>query len=203
MSTTDPNDLIMGGGTKSATFKAIGAVVRGEILQQRVTQMRNYKTKELEYWPDGQAKEQVVYTLQTDERDPADHDDDGRRNLFIDTKNKKEAMRSAAIAAGVTRIDNGGYIAMQYTGDDPNGQNPENLPKLYYAEYRPPAPGSSVLGIPAPQPPPPAAAPPPAPAPSLLAPPAPVAPAPPAPAPGSLLPPAGGVPVSPGSLIPS
>jgi hypothetical protein len=202
MSTTDPNDLIMGGGTKAAAFLTVGTVVRGEILRQRVTQMRKFKTNELRFWPDGQPMEQVIYTLQTDERDPTNEDDDGQRDLFIDTKNKKEAMRAAAVAAGVTRIEVGGYVAMQYTGNDPNGQNPDNLPKLYYAEYRPPAAGAGVVNAPAPLAPPAAAvAPPPAPAPapSLLAPPAPA----PATTAASLLPPAVTATVAPGSLLPS
>lgn len=140
----DGNELLMSGGIKSAGFQILGDTVVGTIIDQpKQVQMTKYKSDELDYWPSGDPKMQIVVTIQTDERDPADPTDDGRRRLFI-TPRMMKPTREAVLRAGVKGLAIGGRLAERWVSG--SGEGAGNA-REFAAEYAPPVvdPGS-LLG---------------------------------------------------------
>ena len=64
----------VGGGGNSAKLKDKGDTVEGKILRVKKTQQTNFKTKEPEFYKDGNPKTQFVVTLDTE---------DGEQDIFI------------------------------------------------------------------------------------------------------------------------
>jgi hypothetical protein len=147
MSTTpDPNTFLLGGGGKSATFPQIGATVTGKITQTpEVKQKTKMGSGDLEFWDNGDPKLQLVVTLQTDLRDPADDDDDGIRKLYVAGSKKPESKSMhAAVAAAVQNakasgLEIGGTLTVRYISDGKSNTPGFNPPKQYDAHYVPAA----------------------------------------------------------------
>lgn len=130
--------LMGGGGPKSAfnKFDAPGSVKGGDVIEWRYTQQTDMKTGDPKFWRDGNKAMQLEVTIQTDARDPAIENDDGRRRLFVKGEMTK-AVRAAVQAAGKEMIEQGGKLFVQYTGDaDPAGPGLDGA-KLYAAHYTP------------------------------------------------------------------
>jgi hypothetical protein len=163
----DVNDFLMGGGgPPGAKFDQVGRTWKGPILAATTSQQTTING-EPKVWKDGHPMMQAVITIQTDEHDPAVADDDGRRRLFVKGA-MQQAVRDAVKAAGQKSIEIGGFLAVQYTGDGESQGPGFSPPKLYRAQYRPPAVGVDDMLAPeplAPAPPVSAPVPPPAPVP--------------------------------------
>lgn len=139
-------DLLKGGG-KSAKFTEIGDTVKGAVVSAESRQQTDYTSGEPLTWDDGKPRMQLVITLATDQRDPDDPTDDGHRNLYCKGK-LLDAVRNAINASG-SKLDEGGTLAVQYTGDGEPSNPRHNPPKMYAAEYVPPskvAGAASLLG---------------------------------------------------------
>jgi hypothetical protein len=132
----------MGGGTKSARFEAIGDKVAGEIIDVQTKQQTDLDGRP-KTWDDGNPMWQVVVTLATSERE--DGDDDGHRNVYLKGSNKyastSKAVADAVRAAGAQKLEVGGTLALQYSGDGERTKAGFNAPKLYKASYRRPVTG--------------------------------------------------------------
>lgn len=140
------NDLLMGGGIKSIGWKdnPIGHTVVGTITDTpKVEQMKKFQSTELDYWPSGDPKMQIVVTIQTDLRDPADPQDDGKRRLHIPPR-IMTPVREAVQKAGARGLEIGGRIAVRRIG----GTGATGDPFTFAAEYAAPAvdPGSLLSG---------------------------------------------------------
>lgn len=138
----DANELLMSGGIKSIGWKdnPIGHTVIGTIVDQpKAEQMKKYESEELDFWPSGDPKMQILVTIQTDLRDPADTTDDGKRRLHIPPRMMKP-VREAVQRASAPGLAIGGRIAVRRTG----GTGATGSPFEFAAEYAPPAldPGS-------------------------------------------------------------
>lgn len=72
--------------------------------------------------------------------DPDDANDDGRRTLYAGGKMLK-AIRDA-LQVAKAQLEEGGTLAVQYTGDGTATRPGANPPKLYVAQYQPPAPST-------------------------------------------------------------
>jgi hypothetical protein len=145
---TSGNDILMGSGAPTAKFPTVGTTVTGTVLREpEARQAKEYRTGVLETWKDGSPKMIVVVQLATSERDPAIPSDDGTRALYIEGKHLTDAVRKAVRAAGANGIHTGGTLTVQYIADGPaeSGLNP---PKLYAAQYTPPAVSWSGVGAP-------------------------------------------------------
>lgn len=130
--------FLAGGGPASAKFPNVGDAVEGTIkTEPTVEQQRDIETGELLTWQDGNPRQQLVITIQTDQRDPGDEDDDGVRRLFV-KGNMRKALQEAVIKAGRKQLDIGGKIAVAYTGDGEKKNKAYSAPKLYKAVYVPP-----------------------------------------------------------------
>lgn len=143
------NDLLMNGGSgiKSAKFVNLMDVVRGTITDDpKVTQCMVFDaagkpTSEKQFWPSGDPMMQIVVTIQTDERDPADDDDNGKRLLHI-TPRLQPAVRDAVKAAGAKGLAVGGRLAVQWNAGSGQGQGNA---RQYAAAYEPPQVGADLL----------------------------------------------------------
>ncbi|MEU4367531.1 hypothetical protein [Micromonospora chersina] len=142
----DANDLLMGGGIKSVNWKKnpIGYTVIGTITETpKVEQMTKFESTELDFWPSGDPKMQIVVTLQTDERDPANEHDDGKRRLHIPPR-MMACVREAIQRVGAKGLEIGGRLAVRRIG----GTGQTGDPFTFAAEYGAPAvdPGGLLGG---------------------------------------------------------
>lgn len=140
------HDLLAPSG-KTAKFETVGTLHKGVVVAREQRQQRDMDGKP-KYWDDGGAMMEVVLTIQTDERDDAG--DDGIRKLYVRGQMLK-AVKAAVSAAQAPTVDIGGTIAIKYDSDGEASKPGFTPPKLYSAQYRPPAvtPGSTdLLGTP-------------------------------------------------------
>lgn len=136
---TDANDILMGSGAPAAKFEQIGATVTGTVIREpEARQQTDFRTGTPETWKDGSPKMQVVVQLKTELRDPASPSDDGTRVVYIKGKHLTDAIRQAVRASGANGLHTGGTLTVQYVGDG-KAENGLNAPKLYAAQYQPPA----------------------------------------------------------------
>ena len=130
------NDLLTA-GAPTAKFDVVGKVVRGRVEAATVADQTDIKTGTVKTWQDGSARKQLVITILTEERDPTNSEDDGRRRLFAKS-NMFTAIREAVKKTG-GQLQVGGKLAVQYTGDGEQKEVGLNAPKLFKAQYEPPA----------------------------------------------------------------
>jgi hypothetical protein len=130
--TEGANELLMGGGGKTAKFPDIGDKVMGTVLAAEPGQQTDIDGKPL-FWDDGKPRMQVVVSLQTDDRE--DDDDDGVRKLYVKGQMLKAVQEVVRPHKGLSV---GGKLAVQYTGDGEQKTRGYNPPKLYKAQYEPP-----------------------------------------------------------------
>lgn len=138
----DPNDFLMGGGTKSTSFDGVAPITwAGTVMDPpNLIQKRHFDTSEPLTWPDGRPKMLMQVNIQTDVRDPADPEDTGVRALYLEFK-KLHAVRDAVKTAGAVGVEPGGFLSLTWThGGDRQPGGKGFTPKEYKAEYRPPNP---------------------------------------------------------------
>lgn len=145
----DANSILMGGGSPALKFDQLGTIASGTVVAEPTSsQQTDFRTKVPETWPDGAPKMQVLVQLSTTLRDPQKPEDDGTRTLYIKGKELTNAVRAAVRASGANGIHTGGRLTVQYVADGP-AQQGLNAPKLYVAQYEPPA--VSFAGVATPQ----------------------------------------------------
>ncbi|MFI8597721.1 hypothetical protein ACIGDM_10445 [Rothia koreensis] len=135
----------------SCKFEAAGDTHLGEIVEiSERLQATKYGTTDPSFWPSGDPMMQVKITLQTDERDPEDPTDDGKRGLWVLESGKQGgllwAIREAVKKSGADDLREGGRLQVTFTGTDPESKNPQNPRKLYQAVYQGPAAGGGMFG---------------------------------------------------------
>lgn len=133
------DDFLMGGGVTSAKFPTIGTTVTGRITERpTVEQQKDYTTGEAKFWDDGSPQMQLVVTLATAERDPANPDDDGARRVYVKGQ-MKTAVAQAVRTAGARGLEVGGVLTVTYARDGV-AKNPRySPPKNFDASYTPAA----------------------------------------------------------------
>lgn len=139
----NPDDFMDGAAVHSASFKGMPPITHaGEIVEPpELVQQRDYDSNEPLAWPDGRPKMMLKVVIQTDQRDPQDPDDDGKRGIYLRYK-MKDAVQEAIKKAGQKGAPKmGGWLSLTYYADDVAAKRGRNEPpKLYRAEYRPPDP---------------------------------------------------------------
>lgn len=133
----DGMDLLLG-GSPAVKFPEVGTVVRGKVLGQKKQQSKDMATGELKVWDDGTPVWEIVFTLATDDRDPAIEDDDGNRRLFARGQMLK-AIGQALREAKWSRSLVGGTLAVKYQKDGEATRRGFSPPKVYAAKFEPPA----------------------------------------------------------------
>ncbi|MEV8045911.1 hypothetical protein AB0P02_19000 [Streptomyces griseoluteus] len=144
----DANSFLMGGGgAPTAKFPSIGTVVGGRITEPpKVEQQRDIQTGEMKTWNNGDPMMQLVVTVQTDDRDPAIEDDDGKRRIFVKGQ-MKNAVADAVRITGAKGLEVGGILRVRYSHDGEKKKVGFNAPKQYDAHYTPAA--QAEFGAPA------------------------------------------------------
>lgn len=132
----DPNEFLMGGGVKSAAFPTIGATVTGCIVRTpEVRQQTDANDNSPKFFPNGDPMMQLIVQLATDQRDPANPEDDGTRALYIKS-NMLSVVRDAVRKSGAKGLETGGVLTVAYVGDGEK-KGKLNAPKFYAANYSP------------------------------------------------------------------
>lgn len=132
----DANELLMSAGVPSAKFPEIGATVSGRIIKKPVVQqMRDFETNEPLTYEDGNPKQQIVITLETNLSE--DDDDDGVRNLYAKAQ-MQAAIRAAVRKSGARGLEVGGQLTVTYHADRPSQNRRMKPTKLFKAAYIPP-----------------------------------------------------------------
>lgn len=137
---------LMGGGGTSASFDNVGDGVAGFLIEEpgEAQQTTFGQNPEPKFYRNGQPAMMTVLKLQTEER--TDPQDDGVRVLCVaDLSERQKAVANAIRSAGAKDIEVGGWLSVQYTGDGVPQQKGNRPPKLYAAQYVPPAPKQSGL----------------------------------------------------------
>ncbi len=132
----DALDYLMSAGVPSAKFPEVGTVVKGRIRAYEKTQQRNIDG-DLKVWDDGSPMWQIVFTVETDERDAEVEHDDGTRKIYAKA-GMLTAIREAVRAAGHQGDLVGGTLAVKYVKDGPIKQRGYNPPKEYAASFTAP-----------------------------------------------------------------
>ena len=131
-------DDFLSGGTPSAKFTSIGDVHQGIITHFEVGQQRDIKTGAPKTWPDGKPCEQLIVTIQTNERSTEIDDDSGERRLYVNRPGGMYTALTSAIKASKAKFAVGGTLAFKYIGNGVPTQKGYNAPKQYAAKYAPP-----------------------------------------------------------------
>lgn len=93
------DDLLTGGGAKSAKFDQPGQSITGTITDVTVRQATEFGTGKPLTWDDGNPREQIVVSIQTNQQD--DPDDDGVRAVYVKGWGQPlKAFRAASQATG-------------------------------------------------------------------------------------------------------
>ncbi|WP_018254002.1 hypothetical protein [Salinispora mooreana] len=139
------NELLMGGGVKSAAFPTVGTCVSGRVVREPEARQQTTPEGVAKTFDNGDPMMQIIVQVHTDERDPQDADDDGVRALYI-KGNMLSAVRDAVRKSGAKGIEVGATLTVTYTGDGEKKRAAWSAPKLYSATYTaPPAPASNIL----------------------------------------------------------
>ena len=150
------NDLLGGGkSVKSASFKGQFPIRwEGELLDCVENLAYEYDPSKpgnkgaQKFWPDGNPVKYLWLTVQTQVRE--DQDDDGRRVIVLDSKNKADAVKAAVAESGADFAKGGRLVIEWYGNDTANAKNPDNPPKLYRALWTGPTFNSALAGPPTP-----------------------------------------------------
>jgi hypothetical protein len=136
-----------GGGAPSWNFEAPGVRKVARITkppqskQEREYDPRNPGGGKPKFFPSGDPIMGVTVEVQTDERDPQDYEDDGKRTFYIEGKRLKEAVREAVRAAGASGLEVGGTLDVTLTHyDEPNDRKSGRNWQITYT-----LPGNNVL----------------------------------------------------------
>lgn len=143
---TNLADLLASTGGKTAKFTSIGDSITGTVVTAEVRQRTNLDTGKPATWDNGDPQMQIVITLATDERDPADPDDDGHRNVYIKAWGQQmKALREALRVSGATDILPGGTFTATYSADGEKPKPHMSAPKLFQYVYTAPSSTAALL----------------------------------------------------------
>lgn len=135
---TDEDKFLMGGDKiPSASFLRKGDSHEGTILELKMRQQTDAKTREPKTFKDGSPMMALVAVLQTEEIDDEIEDDDGRRQVWIKFK-MRDAVRDACKEAEVDGLRVGGYLVLTLTKQDKPAKVGLSGIKHYEATYTPP-----------------------------------------------------------------
>ena len=126
---------LLGGAAAGVKFESPGDMVEGIVISWLVKPVTKMGTGEIDTFPSGDPKYQIIVTLQTTLRN--DIDDDGKRTVYIKS-HMMSAFKTALAATGADDLEKGAWTRIIYTGlgEAQRGLNP---PKMFTAEYKRPS----------------------------------------------------------------
>jgi hypothetical protein len=123
----------------AVSFKRVGDSVTGTISGKYTErQATEFGTSKLKFYSDGREWMMAVVPLQTNDRDPMNARDDGKRTLYVDKISMRDAIITAFKNAGADDLEVGATLTVQYVADEPSdrGLHPS---KMFSAQYVRPA----------------------------------------------------------------
>lgn len=147
MGFSDANQLLSGPRQPIAKFDSIGDIVTGTLLDAEVAPITS-PTGEIQTDKNGNPKQQIIYTLQTDERDPEIEDDDGKRRIFAKWAIQR-AISTCLAESGLAKVglQEGGTLSIKFSGTQKASQRGYSDIKLYEASYTAPPPRTLASGV--------------------------------------------------------
>lgn len=138
MGFSDANMLLSGPKQPIAKFDAVGDSITGVLLDAEVAPVTS-PTGEVQVDKNGNPRQQIIYTLQTDLRDPEIDDDDGKRRVFAKWAIQK-AISTCLADMGLARqgLQEGGTLTITHNATQKASQRGYNDIKLFEAAYVPP-----------------------------------------------------------------
>jgi hypothetical protein len=138
MGFNDANMLLSGPKQPIAKFDAIGDSITGTLLDAEVAPVTS-PTGETQLDKNGNPRQQIIYTLQTELRDPEIEDDDGKRRVFAKWAIQK-AISTCLAEMGLARqgLQEGGTLTITHNATQKASQRGYSDIKLYEAAYVPP-----------------------------------------------------------------
>jgi hypothetical protein len=135
---SDANALLSGPKQPIAKFDKIGDAVIGTLVDAEVAPVTD-PMGNVQYDKNNNPKQQIIYTLQTDERDPEIEDDDGQRRVFAKWAIQK-AISTCLAEAGLAKagLQEGGRLTITFSATQKASQRGYQDIKLYTAAYEPP-----------------------------------------------------------------
>lgn len=129
----------------------IGTSYEGVLAESpKKHQVTDYNTKLPKFFKDGVTPiEELIFTLNTNYRDPGNTDDDGQRRIYMG-QSMKRALQDEVKRLGIKRFGVGTAIRVTLTGFKPNpGGQPSKIYQidLRPTEYVPPAEDVSQFGL--------------------------------------------------------
>jgi hypothetical protein len=140
MGFNDANMLLSGPKQPIAKFDAVGDSVSGVLLDAEVAPVTS-PTGEVQVDKNGNPRQQIIYTLQTEERDAEIDEDDGKRRVFAKWAIQK-AISTCLADMGLARqgLQEGGTLTITHSATQKASQRGYNDIKLFEASYvAPPA----------------------------------------------------------------
>ena len=128
---TDVDDFVTSGGAPPAhKFEAVGTTVEGDITKAQVLAQRKFGSDEIDTWPDGTPKKQLVIDLRLD---------DGEETRLYCKPALKTAIQEA-VEDTDGRLSDGGRLKVRRTEDAPS-QTAGFAPRhTFKAKFTPAAP---------------------------------------------------------------
>lgn len=137
-------DLLAPSG-RTAKYDTIGKTYKGVVVSRETRQQKDIANGTPKFWDSGDPMMEVVIRLQTDDRD--EPGDDGIRNVYARGAMLR-AIRDAVSKAQAGTVEIGGTLAIRYDRDGEASKPGFTPPKLFVAQYKPPAstPSADLLG---------------------------------------------------------
>jgi hypothetical protein len=136
---TNVDDMFKSESAPFLKFSTPGTKYVGVIADIEKRQQRDFQTGEPLSWPDGEPRWELVVTLTTDERDPDEPKDDGKRRLAVKKGTQMwGALADALRQTSVPGPQVGAKLAIAYTGDGESKTRGFAPPKLYAFAYEKP-----------------------------------------------------------------
>jgi hypothetical protein len=134
----------LGGNAPYAKFERLGETFAGTISRVSRQQQTEFGTRTPAVWANGDPKMQLVVelTLEDGERCTLYASGGNFKAATGEGESMEKAIALAAMRAGADTIEPGARLAVKFTGQGEPTKPGLNAPRLFTAQYQPPAPPS-------------------------------------------------------------
>lgn len=141
----DANALLSTGGDPIVKFAKIGDSITGFLVDAEVADQTTPQGAPVVDEKTGRVKKQIIYTLQTDERDPSIEDDDGKRRVFAKWA-IQQAISEELREQGLEKVGlrPNGKLTITHTSVKPASTRGFSDMKLFTVKYEAPGLPSST-----------------------------------------------------------
>ncbi len=140
MAFEDANELLSGPRFPIAKFDAVGDSITGTLVDAEVAEITNPEG-EVQLDKSGNPKQQIIYTLQTELRDPDIDDDKGERRVFAKWAIQKAiSLCLADMGLAKVGLQEGGTLTIKHSSTQKASKRGYNDIKLFEVSYVAPPP---------------------------------------------------------------